>query len=93
MATTALPSPYAERIASVPVRVGELALRGSTATLRSYGPPDAPRRIVFLHGLRGDHHGLEPIVAHLAGTTVLVPDLPGFGGSPPMPASRRICST
>ncbi|HZG89693.1 MAG TPA: alpha/beta hydrolase [Pseudonocardia sp.] len=84
MSTTALPSPYAERIARVPVRVAALALRGSDTTVRTYGPPDAARRIVFLHGLRGDHHGLEPIMAHLAGCTVLVPDLPGFGGSPPM---------
>jgi pimeloyl-ACP methyl ester carboxylesterase len=89
-AGAALPSPYAERIARVPVRVEDVALRGAPTRLRTYGPPDAPRRVVFLHGLRGDHHGLEPIVSHLAGSphehAVLVPDLPGFGGSPPMPA-------
>jgi pimeloyl-ACP methyl ester carboxylesterase len=95
---SALPSPYADRIARVPVRVEEVALRGAPARVRTYGPPGAARRIVFLHGLRGDHHGLEPIVAHLLdrddgladgladGVAVVVPDLPGFGGSPPMPA-------
>ncbi|MDN5749154.1 MAG: alpha/beta hydrolase, partial [Pseudonocardia sp.] len=38
----------------------------------------------MLHGLRGDHHGLEPIVSHLDGFRVLVPDLPGFGETPPL---------
>lgn len=38
----------------------------------------------MIHGLRGDHHGLEPIVAHLPGFRVLVPDLPGFGETPPL---------
>jgi pimeloyl-ACP methyl ester carboxylesterase len=79
------PSPYADRIALAPVRVEERELRGATTRMRVYGPPDADRRIVFLHGLRGDHHGLEPIVAHLTGAGVVVPDLPGFGASPPMP--------
>ena len=52
---------------------------------RAYGFESAPpdRTIVMIHGLRGDHHGLEPIVAHLRGFRVLVPDLPGFGETPP----------
>ncbi|WP_338602920.1 alpha/beta hydrolase [Saccharopolyspora sp. SCSIO 74807] len=41
--------------------------------------------IVMVHGLRGTHHGLEPIVEHLPGRHVVVPDLPGFGDSGPMP--------
>jgi pimeloyl-ACP methyl ester carboxylesterase len=85
MVTTARPSPYADRIARVPVREERLDLRGSATLVHTYGTGDEPARIVFLHGLRGDHHGLEPIVAHLSGATVVVPDLPGFGGSPPMP--------
>lgn len=83
------PSPYADRIARVPVRVEERELRGATARIRTYGHPEAERRIVFLHGLRGDHHGLEPIVAHLDGFEVVVPDLPGFGESPPMPRNAH----
>jgi pimeloyl-ACP methyl ester carboxylesterase len=50
---------------------------------------DAAHRVVFLHGLRGDHHGLEPIVAHLDGVRVVVPDLPGFGASPPLTSGRH----
>jgi pimeloyl-ACP methyl ester carboxylesterase len=79
------PSPYAAVIAGVPVREEEVALRGSRTRLWIYGADDAAHRIVFLHGLRGDHHGLEPIVAHLSGAHVVVPDLPGFGQSPLLP--------
>lgn len=50
---------------------------------RTYGHVTAPV-IVMLHGLRGDHHGLEPIVSHLSGFRVVVPDLPGFGETPPL---------
>lgn len=53
------------------------------------GSDDAVRRMVALHGLRGTHHGLLPIISRLAGVgdgtlQVLVPDLPGFGQSPPL---------
>lgn len=45
--------------------------------------------LVFVHGFRGDHHGLLPIAEHVliqcaqAGVNVriLIPDLPGFGKS------------
>ncbi|WP_219420383.1 alpha/beta fold hydrolase [Pseudonocardia nigra] len=80
------PSPYAPLIARVPVREEEVALRGVRARLWVYGADSADRTLVFVHGLRGDHHGLEPIVAHLEGVRVVVPDLPGFGASPPLPA-------
>lgn len=57
-------------------------MRGGRTRLHSYGPEAAGYRLVFLHGPRGDHHRLEPIVAHLHGLRMLVPDLPGFGVSP-----------
>src|ERR1700754_4368216 len=83
------PSPYAALVAGVPVRREEVALRGGRTRVWIYGDDDAPARIVFLRGFRGDHHGLEPIVAHLEGVRVVVPDLPGFGASPPLPADRH----
>ena len=78
-------SPYAALVERLPVRRDELVLRGGRTACWTYGPPDAARTVVFLHGLRGDHHGLEPIVAHLRTLRVVVPDLPGFGASPPLP--------
>ncbi|MGH3586109.1 MAG: alpha/beta fold hydrolase, partial [Pseudonocardia sp.] len=82
-------SPYAALVERLAVREEQVELRGAGTRLWVYGADDAPRRIVFLHGLRGDHHGLEPIVAHLDGVQVVVPDLPGFGASPPLPSDRH----
>jgi pimeloyl-ACP methyl ester carboxylesterase len=82
-------SPYTDLVARVPVRAESLELRGGRTRLWVYGPDDAPHRIVFVHGLRGDHHGLEPIIAHLEGAQVVVPDLPGFGASAPLPSDRH----
>lgn len=50
-----------------------------------YGPDDAATTIVAVHGFRGEHHGLEPVVAHLAGVRVIMPDLPGFGETAAIP--------
>lgn len=80
--------PYAALVEGTPVRDADLEVDGVRAHVRVYGDASAPRRMVFLHGLRGDHHGLEPIVAYLVrqcpDLQVWVPDLPGFGASPPM---------
>lgn len=73
-------SPYADDLARLPVRERRARVRGSDTAWWEYGEPDAPV-IVMVHGFRGDHHGLEPIVAKLPGFRVIVPDLPGFGES------------
>jgi pimeloyl-ACP methyl ester carboxylesterase len=50
-----------------------------------YGDASHPVQLVMIHGFRGDHHGLEPIVAELgADVHVIIPDLPGFGISDPL---------
>jgi pimeloyl-ACP methyl ester carboxylesterase len=82
-------SPYAAAIARTPTRVRDVELPSGRTRLTGYGPDTDAHRLVFLHGLRGDHHGLEPIVAHLAGIAVTVPDLPGFGASPPLRRDRH----
>ncbi|KAF5293300.1 hypothetical protein FQR65_LT20097 [Abscondita terminalis] len=45
--------------------------------------------LILVHGFRGDHHGLRDIAAALAatrpGVRAIVPDLPGFGATPPVP--------
>lgn len=40
-------------------------------------------KLLLIHGFRGDHHGLQLIVDALPEYEVLVPDLPGFGATPP----------
>lgn len=37
--------------------------------------------IIFIHGYRGNHHGLEAIAGALEDFNVIIPDLPGFGES------------
>lgn len=56
-----------------------------------YGDSGAPT-IVLVHGFRGDHHGLEGIAAELASSMrvrAVVPDLPGFGETPPVPGREH----
>ncbi|EXF24723.1 hypothetical protein BG28_04420 [Nesterenkonia sp. AN1] len=42
------------------------------------------RRLLLIHGFRGDHHGMALIVDALPEFEVFVPDLPGFGATPPL---------
>ncbi len=80
----AAPAPHAAALAALPLRTGEVALLGSATRYWDYGPLHATRTIVICHGYRGDHHGLEPVIARLPGIRVVSPDLPGFGESSPM---------
>ncbi|WP_413320060.1 alpha/beta hydrolase [Agrococcus sp. 1P02AA] len=73
-------SPYRALLEALPQRERELDVDGVRTAVFEYGPADG-QTIVLVHGFRGDHHGLEPIAAHLPGFRVVVPDLPGFGAS------------
>ena len=77
-------NPYATLVASTPVREDTVEVLGSTTHYWTYGAADAAVTIVAVHGFRGEHHGLEPVIAHLNGIRVFNPDLPGFGESTPM---------
>jgi pimeloyl-ACP methyl ester carboxylesterase len=75
-------SPYADELARIPVREHRTPVAGGETAWWEYGEPGAPT-IVLVHGFRGDHHGLEPVVAKLPGYRFIAPDLPGFGDTPP----------
>jgi pimeloyl-ACP methyl ester carboxylesterase len=79
-----VPTPHAAALAEIPVREGKVELLGSTTHYWEYGPRDAAQTIVIAHGYRGDHHGLEPVIALLPEFRFVSPDLPGFGVSTPM---------
>ena len=51
--------------------------------------PDA-KLIIFIHGYRGNHHGLEAIAGALDDFNVIIPDLPGFGQSSPFAGEHTI---
>lgn len=80
-----MPSPYADRLHRLPVRRHEVAVRGGVTAYWEYGPADAETTVVAVHGFRGEHHGLEPVLAFLPEVRVIAPDLPGFGESEALP--------
>jgi pimeloyl-ACP methyl ester carboxylesterase len=62
----------------------DLQVLGSRVRYWEYGTPESGPTIVVVHGYRGDHHGLEPVVKLLPDFHIVSPDLPGFGESTPM---------
>jgi pimeloyl-ACP methyl ester carboxylesterase len=81
-----IPSPYATALAALPTDRRQDHVHGGTTRYWVYGADEAAPTIVLVHGFRGDHHGMEPIVAALPGCRLIVPDLPGFGESTPFDA-------
>lgn len=79
-----LPAPHADALARISVERLEVEVLGSTTHYWQYGPPDAAHTVLIAHGYRGDHHGLEPVIALLPDVRFVSPDLPGFGESTPM---------
>ncbi|RNE66483.1 alpha/beta fold hydrolase [Cryobacterium tepidiphilum] len=79
-----LPLPGNERLARVTGRARSVQLATGSTRYWEYGVADARVTVIMVHGFRGDHHGLEPIVAHLGGVRIVSPDLPGFGESEPL---------
>lgn len=80
-----MPNPYADLLSRVAVERREIEVLGGTTAYWVYGEADAATTVVAVHGFRGDHHGLEPVIAHLPGVRVISPDLPGFGETAPIP--------
>ncbi|WP_309714206.1 alpha/beta fold hydrolase, partial [Pseudolysinimonas sp.] len=62
----------------------DLQVLGSRVRYWEYGTRGDGPTIVVVHGYRGDHHGLEPVVKLLPDFHIISPDLPGFGDSTPM---------
>ncbi|MGB4778718.1 alpha/beta fold hydrolase [Microbacterium sp.] len=77
-------SPYAAALARIPVARRDVTIAGGITAYWEYGDPHAAATLIMVHGYRGDHHGLEPVVAFLDGIRIISPDLPGFGETPPL---------
>ncbi|GAB3578403.1 hypothetical protein GCM10027406_14510 [Leifsonia lichenia] len=82
-------SPYADALGRLPVRTADVSVLGGTTRYWDYGDPAAHTTLVLVHGFRGDHHGLEPVVAQLGGVRMISPDLPGFGASTPLTEAKH----
>ncbi|GAA4481941.1 alpha/beta hydrolase [Microbacterium panaciterrae] len=83
------PSPYAARLDLVPVQRREAEILGGRTAYWTYGPEDAAVTVLAVHGFRGEHHGLEPVVAYLPELRMIMPDLPGFGETAPLPGREH----
>ncbi len=93
-------SPYAVELSRLPVTTRVVPVLGSDTHVWEYGAAgtdtdsrlDAETVIMVIHGYRGDHHGLEPIIAQLGapGLRMVAPDLPGFGDSDPLRAGHTV---
>ncbi len=64
---------------------------GAATRWWEYGPAQAPT-VLAVHGFRGDHHGLEPVIAQLPELRFVVPDLPAFGASGPLPTRHTVAA-
>lgn len=84
-------SPYAEQLGRFTVVSSEITVNGAPTRYWEYVDEwDGENgTIILVHGFRGDHHGLEPVVAQLAGYRIISPDLPGFGESGPFPIGEH----
>jgi pimeloyl-ACP methyl ester carboxylesterase len=85
-----VPSPYAAGLARTPVARHDTVVDGVPVAWWEYGRPGDGPTLLLVHGFRGDHHGLEPVVSYLPGVHVVAPDLPGFGASAPLPGAHSI---
>lgn len=77
-------SPYAARLADIPVVRREAKVAGGVTAYWEYGAADAATTVLLVHGFRGEHHGLEPVIAFLPHIRFIAPDLPGFGETAPL---------
>jgi len=85
-------SPYAKLLDELPIREQVLTVLGSETHFWVYGPDDAPVTVVIAHGYRGEHHGLEPVIAQFRGVRFIGADMPGFGESGELDAGHSIDS-
>jgi pimeloyl-ACP methyl ester carboxylesterase len=85
-----VPSPYAAQLGIIPVQERSSSVFGRRTRYWEYGTSTAANTLVVVHGFRGDHHGLEPVIAQLPELRVIAPDLPGFGESEALPITHDI---
>lgn len=84
-----VPNPYA---GEMDPRVGiehVIEVDNTTTHWWEYSSSTRARTLVFIHGFRGDHHGLQLFADALPEYRILIPDIPAFGSSSSWPAGVR----
>lgn len=95
------PNPYQELFDELEIRSARIDVNGTPTIFWRYGPSEAKQKLLVVHGFRGDHHGLETIVAKLVEHNksqpdpaqmieIISPDLPGFGSTPPLKGTHSL---
>ncbi|HWK19638.1 MAG TPA: alpha/beta hydrolase [Microbacteriaceae bacterium] len=86
------PAPHAQALARIPVVARTAEVAGVDTRWWEYGPEDARGTILAVHGYRGDHHGIEPVIAYLPEYRTISPDLPGYGRSGPFAGRHTLAA-
>ena len=85
---------YSEELAKAALARSEAreAIVADTATRYWFYPAtsDDAQTLIFIHGYRGNHHGLEAIAGALPDFNIVIPDLPGFGKSAPFADNHTV---
>jgi pimeloyl-ACP methyl ester carboxylesterase len=84
-----VPNPYSSELEH---RVGVehvIEVDNTTTHWWEYSSSTRARTLVFIHGFRGDHHGLQLFADALPEYRILIPDIPAFGASSSWPAGVR----
>jgi pimeloyl-ACP methyl ester carboxylesterase len=85
---------YSEELAKTALARSEAreAIVADTATRYWFYPAtsDEAQTLIFVHGYRGNHHGLEAIAGALPDFNIVIPDLPGFGKSAPFAEKHTV---
>lgn len=88
-----MPNPTAKLVELAQARADHLVSGSEDAETHHWRYPSRGNplgTIVFLHGYRGTHEGVEAIVGALDEFEVVVPDLPGYGHSDPLPGEHTV---
>lgn len=66
------------------------AVRRDLGTTAVWRIGDGGPKVVLIHGYRGDHHGLMGLAGAMPQVQFLIPDLPGFGKTPPLDTTHDL---
>ncbi len=73
------------------MEIRKIKVGGVNTTYASFGTNTQPK-ILMLHGFRGNHKGLRDVAEKIRGFQVIIPDLPGYGGTEKLESANSFVS-